>query len=154
MKKLSQFFGLLSLSLCLMVSAQAQNLKHIDQISLSCEGAVVKGCVGDCGSSFSATHVITPEDVKASIGKDWAVMCLQPSPVWSLCPNTGAMFEISTNGIPISSGDLTEGDKGFAIGRVGDVVRVDVNLVDKNNGIVCFQQGQINFDLGYIQLSY
>lgn len=152
MRKFIVFLSLLLIPFVSLTSAQAQHPQRIGDISLSCQGTVVQGCVGECAPNFSESHVITQDDVDNSLGKDWAVMCLKVT-ASNLCPNTGAEFVITNNGIPISKGDLTEGDKGFAIGEVGDVIRLDVNLVNKNNDIVCIQLGETSFNMGYIQLS-
>ena len=118
-------------------------------IKFACEGAVVKGCVGECGASFNASHVVTQEDVdRTRLGI--AVFCLKAT-TSSLCPNTGAFFELEKNGQPVWKGDLAAGDKGFVAGEVGDVVTVNVRLVPKPNDIVCIRLGETQFKLGHLR---
>jgi len=125
----------------------------VPPLPIECQSTVVKGCVGECSSSFSATHVVTKKDVKSSIGSDIAAFCLQPVEN-SLCPNTDALFALSHNGQVVSKGDLTDGDKGFVAGRVGDVITLDVNLVSNSNDIACIRLGETYFNMGYINWTF
>ena len=118
----------------------------------SCEDAVLKGCVGECGQSYSDMHIVTKEDIKQSrFGV--ALFCVQ-SVANSLCPNTAAYFELTKNGLLVSKGDLTAGDKGFVAGEVGDVIGLDVKLVAKDNEIICIRQGQTDFKMGHLKLHF
>lgn len=116
----------------------------------ACKGEVLSGCVGECGTEFSASHIVTKMDARQSPGRHRAKFCLALNPeLTSLCPDSGAFFELSKKGAVFSSGDLTELDTGIIAAAVGEQIDVSVRLIPKRNDIVCVRLGDADFTLGY-----
>lgn len=113
--------------------------------------AVLSGCVGDtvlvpsCQNSYSATYTVTAADVAASPGKS-ASFCLV-STSSSLCASTSAIATVTRNGAGAQSADLNDGESIRVRAKEGDVLEVKVEQVARNNGIACFRQGEIEFEL-------
>jgi len=113
--------------------------------------AVLSGCVGDtvivptCLDSYSATWTVTAGDVSASPGKA-AKFCLLATGS-SLCGNTSAIATVTRNGGAAQSADLNNGETLRINAKEGDVLVVKVDQVARKNGINCFRQGEVEFEL-------
>jgi hypothetical protein len=104
---------------------------------------LLSGCVGACGTSYSATYTVQPGDVGPNgVG----VFCLGATSN-SLCPSHDAVGTLRRNLGPIQVGRLDEGDVLFVRGRVGDVLSVTVNTVQVDPNIFCFWFGETHFAL-------
>lgn len=121
---------------------------YADMSDSECSGTIATGCNGECGSSYFITHIVNRDDVAESDMKNRASFCLYTASN-SLCPNTGAFFQLSKNGAVQSSGDLTEIDFSVLKARVGDEVSLHVRMIDKDDPAVCVTLGEIYYELGY-----
>lgn len=113
--------------------------------------AVLAGCVGDnvidptCADRYEATHTVTADDVDASPG-NVARFCLVTVDT-SLCGNTSAITTVTRSGAGPRTTDLNDGGEIRLNAKEGDEIRVVVEQVPRNNGIECFRQGDIHFEL-------
>ena len=124
----------------------------------SCDGSVLRGCVGECGNPFMADHVVSAEDVASSFRNNHASFCLQlDQSVTNLCPSEDIRYQLSVNGRVQASGEL-----GYAFGdtlssdlitvkaKEGDLVTVELEHFLDNSNIVCLVLGNAYLDLGYV----
>ncbi len=113
--------------------------------------AVLNGCVGEsdrvpgCQLSYSGTYTVTAEDADAERGGDvWFCLASTSS---SLCPNMSAIATVTCNGGKAVSGDLNDLEDLTIRAKEGDVIRIDVALVDRRNHIQCIRLGETQFAL-------
>ncbi len=112
---------------------------------------VVNGCVGGsdrvpgCQVSYSGTYTVTAEDADAEQGGVvWFCLTATSS---SLCPNASAIATVTCNGGKAVSGDLNNMEVLTIKAKEGDVIRIDVELVDRRNDIQCIRLGETQFAL-------
>lgn len=104
--------------------------------------AVLSGCVGACGASYSASYTVTPSDV-GPYGV--ATFCLAATSN-SLCPSHNAYATLRKNNNRAINGNLDEGDVLSLKAVVGDVLYVTVDAVEVND-IQCVWLGETHFSL-------
>jgi hypothetical protein len=125
-------FATLILALGFGISASAQ-----------CSVPVLSGCVGACGSGFTATYTVTPADV---FPNGVAIFCLGATSN-SLCPSDNAYATLQRNSGPIRTGNLNLGDVLKVKALAGDVLTVTVKDIVVDPSINCFWLGETHFDL-------
>jgi hypothetical protein len=101
---------------------------------------LLTGCVGACGSSWTASYTVQPGDVGPNgVG----YFCLGATSN-SLCPSHNAAASLIINGTTYT-GNLNLGDVVWTKGVVGDVIDLQVDEVFVSPKINCFWQGQTDF---------
>ena len=104
---------------------------------------ILSGCVGACGTSFTATYTVQPGDVGANgVG----YFCLSATSN-SLCPSHNAAAVLDRNASDPRTGNLDLGDVVWHKALVGDVLDVQVNTVLVFPKISCFWFGETQFSL-------
>ncbi len=125
------FFAVLLLTVGLSMSAMAQCGTY----------TLLSGCVGACGTSYSASYTVTASDVGPSgVG----VFCLGATSN-SLCPTDNAYATLTRNGVSSQSGNLNLGDVLAMKARVNDVFTITVTDVFVSPSVDCFWQGETQF---------
>jgi hypothetical protein len=118
----------LAFGLSLAVNAQCGNV------------TLLTGCVGACGSSWTASYTVQPGDVGPNgVG----YFCLSATSS-SLCPSHNAAASMTRLGTT-NTGNLNLGDVIWTKALVGDVIDLKVDEVFVNPKINCIWQGQTDF---------
>jgi hypothetical protein len=105
--------------------------------------ALLSGCVGACGSSYTASYTVTAADVGPfGVG----VFCLYATSN-SLCPSDIAYATLQRNGNLVGAGDISNGAVLACKATVGMVLTVTVYDIFVNPNINCFWQGETHFSL-------
>ena len=100
--------------------------------NVNCGAAILSGCVGTCGGSYS-------DGTEAPVS---GLYCFDA--VSSLCPTNGAKTVLRKNGTVIFSGDTSGGISFFFPASAGDKIEVKAELFNKKTNVVCVWLGNVN----------
>ena len=104
---------------------------------------ILSGCVGACGTSFTASYTVQPGDVGANgVG----YFCLSATSS-TLCPSHNAAAVLDRNAGDPRTGNLNLGDVVWHKALVGDVLDVQVDAVFVTPKINCIWFGETQFSL-------
>lgn len=106
--------------------------------------AVLSGCVGACGSSYSASYTVQASDIPPYA--DVAEFCLAATSN-SLCPSDNAFATMRVNNGRQITGNLNLGDVLSMKAAAGDVIYITVTDVFVNPKVQCIWLGETHFSL-------